>query len=567
MQVQKGLVKYKDRSDILCTYGITEDGKTYYFLEGNTISNGNIVATTVLVEAIDPLVVSSSIGVIDPNGNVVIPFENKAVKPLTNDLLLVEKATPVTDSVIEAVELRSDPSAASKLVSTPAAIKENMHIKMGDTGRFVFNDQFSEATICDINGNNLVNDELFSFIGLNDERMFLSKNVVGSFIWEFDVVNKKLDVMPEPEVEIKMGDGDASEFTVDVSQIPMVEASTEVSTEFDVEIPQYNMNLEGGFAPEDVVVVPTPEVATETVVSVEASTEGTEVNEVSEEESKVVALDAEPVASDEVVTTEEVVEVDTEPETEINTEAVTESETEPETEAEPITESETEPETEMDTEPETEVETEPETEVETEPETESVIEETTEAFAKDLFASTAEEDIFANARLHEDRIVTSSMDEEDAYEGFTYFPEHSSKDSLVQEVSATINELVKLNKSQRQKIISYEQRMDQMADANRKMNDKLREQSRDYEKLRSTAENFKTVVGKLEAKCEVLEGKNEALEAKAHDQERTIYRLTAENTSLREQNLSNEALAQVLAEARSALETDEGEMGYYRKAA
>ena len=109
--------------------------------------------------------------------------------------------------------------------------------------------------------------------------------------------------------------------------------------------------------------------------------------------------------------------------------------------------------------------------------------------------------------------------------------------------------------------------MDQMADANRKMNDRLREQTRDYEKLRTTAENFKTVVGKLEAKCEVLEGKNEALEAKAHDQERTIYRLTAENTSLREQNLNNEALAQVLAEARSALESDDEEMSYYRKAA
>ena len=109
--------------------------------------------------------------------------------------------------------------------------------------------------------------------------------------------------------------------------------------------------------------------------------------------------------------------------------------------------------------------------------------------------------------------------------------------------------------------------MDQMADSNRKMAEKLREQTRDYEKLRATAENFKTVVGKLEAKCEVLEGKNEALEAKAHDQERTIYRLTAENTSLREQSLNNDMLAQVLAEARSALDSDEEEMGYYRKAA
>ena len=494
MQVQKGLVKYKDRSDILCTYGITDDGKTYYFLEGNTIPNGNIVATTVLVEAIDPLVVSSSIGVIDPDGNVVIPFENKAVKPLSNDLLLVEKGTPVTDSVIEAVELRSDPSAASKLVSTPAAIKENMHIKMGDAGRFVFNDQFSEATICDINGNNLVNDELFSFIGLTDDRMFLSKNIVGSFIWEFDVANKKLDVMPEPEVEVKMGDGDASEFTVDVSQIPTVEESTEEVTEFGTEMME--SNLEGGFAPEDIDVVPTPEV------------------------------EAEP-ATDAV---EETTEMDTEPETEITTEAVVEETTD----------------------------------VVVEETTETVVEETTEAVAEDLFVMSPEEDIFADAKVHEDTIVPAS---DESYDDFTYFPEHSSKDSLVQEVSATINELVKLNKSQRQKLISYEQKMDQMADANRKMTEKLREQTRDYEKLRTTAENFKTVVGKLEAKCEVLEGKNEALEAKAHDQERTIYRLTAENTSLREQNLNNEALAQVLAEARSALESDEDEIGYYRKAA
>ena len=494
MQVQKGLVKYKDRSDILCTYGITDDGKTYYFLEGNTIPNGNIVATTVLVEAIDPLVVSSSIGVIDPDGNVVIPFENKAVKPLSNDLLLVEKGTPVTDNVIEAVELRSDPSAASKLVSTPAAIKENMHIKMGDAGRFVFNDQFSEATICDINGNNLVNDELFSFIGLTDDRMFLSKNIVGSFIWEFDVANKKLDVMPEPEVEVKMGDGDASEFTVDVSQIPTVEESTEEVTEFGTEMME--SNLEGGFAPEDIDVVPTPEV------------------------------EAEPATE----AVEETTEMDTEPETEVTTEAVVEETTE----------------------------------AVVEETSETVVEETTEAVAEDLFVMSPEEDIFADAKVHEDTIVPVS---DESYDDFTYFPEHSSKDSLVQEVSATINELVKLNKSQRQKLISYEQKMDQMADANRKMTEKLREQTRDYEKLRTTAENFKTVVGKLEAKCEVLEGKNEALEAKAHDQERTIYRLTAENTSLREQNLNNEALAQVLAEARSALESDEDEIGYYRKAA
>ena len=220
MQVQKGLVKYKDRSDILCTYGITDDGKTYYFLDGVVIPNGNIVATTVLVEAIDPVAMSSSIGLIDPNGNVIIPFENKAIKPIANDLLLVEKAKPVTESVIEAIELRADPQAASRLVTTPAVIKENMNAKMGAEGRFVFNDQFSEATICDVNGNNLVDNELYSFVGVTADKLYLSKNTAESFVSEFSLGEKKLVLTPDMgDPMLNIGSGDASEFTVDLAAV------------------------------------------------------------------------------------------------------------------------------------------------------------------------------------------------------------------------------------------------------------------------------------------------------------------------------------------------------------
>lgn len=232
MQVQKGLVKYKDRSDILCTYGITDDGKTYYFLEGNVIPNGNIVATTVLVEAIDPVVMCSSIGVIDPNGTVVIPFENKAIKTIANDLLLVEKATPVTESVIEAIELRSDPQSASRLVTTPAVIKENMNAKMGVEGRFVFNDQFSEATICDMDGNNLVNNELYSFVGVTQDKLYLSKNTADSFVSEFSLGEKKLVLVPEMnDPMLNMGSGDATEYTTDLSSIQQNAAQATIDAE------------------------------------------------------------------------------------------------------------------------------------------------------------------------------------------------------------------------------------------------------------------------------------------------------------------------------------------------
>lgn len=193
MRIQKGQVKYKDRSDIICTYGINDDGKQYYFLDGEKLSNGNLVASTALVEAIDPLVVASNIGVISNDGEIVVPFENKAIKPILTNAILVEKAIPSTQSVIDAIGMRSDPLAATKLVTTPATIKEKMNAKMGFGGRFIFNDQFSEASVFDLDGENLLDNQYYSFIGLNHNKLYMSKNVVDSEIVEYSFDGDKDD--------------------------------------------------------------------------------------------------------------------------------------------------------------------------------------------------------------------------------------------------------------------------------------------------------------------------------------------------------------------------------------
>ena len=198
MQVQKGQVKYKDRSDIVCTYGCMEDGKQYYFLDGEKLGKGRIVASTALVEAIDPLVLASNIGVIDSDGNVIIPFENKAVKPIGEDAMLVEVSKPVTQSVIEAAGMRRDPLAATKLVTTPAAIKEKINAKMGPNGRFLFNDQFSEATVYDLDGNNLLDNKLYSFIGYNNDVLYLAGNTVDTEVVTYSL--KGEEVTPEEVV-------------------------------------------------------------------------------------------------------------------------------------------------------------------------------------------------------------------------------------------------------------------------------------------------------------------------------------------------------------------------------
>lgn len=187
MKVQKGQVKYKDRSDIICTYGIAEDGKQYYFLDGEKLDNGSWIASTALVEAIDPLVIASNIGVVSEDGEVVVPFKNKSIKLISDRALLVERVEPVTQSVIDAVNMRRDPLAATKLVTTPATIKDRMNAKMGLGGRFVFNDQFSEATVVDLDGNNLINDGYYSFIGINRDTLYMSKNTVDSKIVEYSL--------------------------------------------------------------------------------------------------------------------------------------------------------------------------------------------------------------------------------------------------------------------------------------------------------------------------------------------------------------------------------------------
>ena len=205
MKIQKGIVKYKDRNDIVCTYGVTDDGKQFYFLDENDtkkFANGNRIASTELVEAIDPMVKASHIGIVSSNGQEVIPFIYKSIRPVNDSIVLVELSKPTSPSVLEAISLKSDPLSAAKLVSTPAAIKEKINAKMGAEGRYLFNDQFSEVTVCDIDGNNLVENQLYSFAGLANGKLYLSKNTIDSEIFEFSVLPPEEQISESSEINV-----------------------------------------------------------------------------------------------------------------------------------------------------------------------------------------------------------------------------------------------------------------------------------------------------------------------------------------------------------------------------
>lgn len=189
MKIQVGQVKYKGRDDYRVVYGTTDAGKIYYFLDDTALKNGNRIASTELVEAIDNTFKPSHIGIVDESGNEVIPFVNKTVKLISDGILLVEKIEPESDAVKQAISLRNDPTAATKLVSTPAAIKSKISAVMSNEGRYVFNDLFSEAYICDLNAKPLV-DGLYSFIAIDhiNNKIYLSKNNPDEPISEFSIM-------------------------------------------------------------------------------------------------------------------------------------------------------------------------------------------------------------------------------------------------------------------------------------------------------------------------------------------------------------------------------------------
>lgn len=577
MQIQKGLVKYKDRSDIVCTYGLTEDGKQYYFLDGMTIANGNIIASTVLVEAIDPVVAASSIGVIDSNGNVVIPFENKSIKLISDDLLLVEKANSVTPSVVEAISLRSDPLAATKLVTTAATIKENMNAKMGSEGRFVFNDQFSEATICDINGNNIINDEYFSFIGMkNNESLYFSKNTTDSVVVEYSLADRMFIAPPEPEnpEALDIQDTDVTQDIIDVAMAAEEKVSgfgAEDITAKDFEaVANENINVVEGSAPveEPLPVEPANvdvEANTDTVSSVDATTEVDEENDVEnvsdegeveepisvlpeekvEEEMEESTIDSLP--SDEI--SENPVPVEEEAETELVSDDSTSTENEEESSADSEEVVVEQNDTNVDTATDDKLMSfdfgdninysDTETK-EVNYEEDSPVEDVVSSFKSDLFDIDLDNDIFADATLHEDKI--------DIEDSFSYgYRSSGTKDTIMEDVANTMTNLINLNRNQRQKIAAYEEKFTQAGEAYRKVVEKAKNQIRDIETLKGKIKNYETIVAKLESKISMMENK-------AHDQDKVIASQTRELESLRSQIEGKEELAKILADAQSLLE-------------
>lgn len=291
MKIQVGQVKYKCRDDYRVVYGTTDAGKIYYFLDDTALKNGNRIASTELVEAIDNTFKPSHIGIVDESGNEVIPFVNKTVKLISDGILLVEKVEPESDAVKQAISLRNDPTAATKLVSTPAAIKSKISAVMSNEGRYVFNDLFSEAYICDLNANPLV-DGLYSFIAIDpvNNKIYLSKNNPDEPISEFSIMSTQINntaVSDNNTIDVTSVNvsSDAVENALGNTQVNNTEAVQAVATDSIPVAPIVNENV----ATSDSVVNNTVEDTVSSANGLDASTSQSNVYTPS------------PLATDEVI--------------------------------------------------------------------------------------------------------------------------------------------------------------------------------------------------------------------------------------------------------------------------
>ena len=555
MKIQKGIVKYKDRNDIVCCYGVTDDGKQYYFLDETgekKFHNGNRVASTALVEAIDPMVKASNIGMIDENGNEVIPFVNRMIKPVNDDILLVELANPISESVIEANRLKSDPLSATKLVSTPALIKDKLNAKMGPTGRYLFNDQFSEATVCDINGNNLVNDEYFSFIGISDGKLYFSKNNPESEITEYSIFPPKV----QSDITVE---NDTNEIDVKEAELPtevVEEAMNHKSLEESMNQPNPPI-VEGPSVPD----VPTNNVVTPSESLIEKEPKEEVVPDVPPL-NEVMAEEVSPEQNEESEVVEEAIPEETE-EVPAAEESTPDSEEVPvEKEVAPVTEEEKEiapvdiapPVVEPDE--EEQVTEEPETPIE-----ESVAEEPADDL-KILFDEKEEEkieepveeqqelddsDIFGSTSISQDPLPQESFD--DVYSNLSDTSFDSNGDTIMTDVAKSMTSLIKQNKEQKEKISDYQHRLEELDSFKRSVSEKVRAQKEKMESLSAK-------IRKYESTISLLEAKTESLEDKVGDQQRLIDSQTRELNSLRPQLKGKEDLVKLLADAQILLDDE-----------
>ena len=172
MEIKKGISQMAEYPNVEINYVVPKSGNMHYVLKDGILDNGVIIATLDPRHAIDEANPCQNVGVFSANGDILVDFNKKDIKRITDDLLLVVNSVPTTSEVASLGDMTAE--------SNRNLIVQMMMQEMGPTGEMIFEDPYSEANVyaTDSYNNKLGLD--CSFIGKNNEGLYFHTNDVNS---------------------------------------------------------------------------------------------------------------------------------------------------------------------------------------------------------------------------------------------------------------------------------------------------------------------------------------------------------------------------------------------------
>lgn len=176
MEIKKGISQMAEYPNVEINYVMSNDGRMYYVLKEGVLANGCIIATLDPKYAIDEANPSTSVGVFSATGEVLVDFDKKSIKAISDDLVLAVNSKLNTPEVIGVAGREDDPMTSNTVNASKTVIINKLKEEMGPNGELLFEDPYSEANVYRIDTYNdkLGNDS--SFIGKSEKGLFFHTN-------------------------------------------------------------------------------------------------------------------------------------------------------------------------------------------------------------------------------------------------------------------------------------------------------------------------------------------------------------------------------------------------------
>lgn len=470
---------------------------------------------------------------------------------------------------------------------------------MSKEGRYVFNDLFSEAYICDLEANVLV-DGLYSFVAVDptNQKIYLSKNDVNDNVIEYSILppqvqndvtpgtdSNDIDVtevaVPQDTVEDALNSSETSDNlnTVPDNEMSNVSSLTDEASNVQEEIvdngdktndnsqeitlPQVNTVEESGSSVEDEVQ------SSDSLYAQE------EANDVPMDEQANVEKDSSVIPSVSDTT------IDTENKEDTSTEAVIDNDESNESEdsskkvieESPVEEQVNVVEQEENSQPEDfefNYEEKDDKEPKNDDNEKNKLEEMYDDSASDNgdipnysfdefneseLDGMLDDDVFVDSEIKPDKIDT--MDDFDISD---ININNSKPDNLIEDVAQSFKELMKSNREQRIVIAKYKEKIKKLTMTLNMVNEKKKAQAESFKELSKHYRELENEYTRCNTKVQLLD-------SKVADQERIINSQKRELTSIRPQLAGKEELAKLVTDARALLNSDSIDDDYYYRQA